>query len=114
MLLHDVAHARTGDKGNISDISIFPYARSDYDWLCATLTTERIATFFSDIAPSRVERFLVPKMFAIKFVLFDALQGGVTRTLNLDCHGKSLGSSLLAMELSQRPAQELAWHRRPL
>lgn len=102
IILHDIAHARTGDKGNISDISIFPYDPANYEWLCRVLTPERVAEFFSDIAVSKVDRYLVPKLGAIKFVLHNALEGGVTRTLNLDAHGKSLGSSLMAMEIPSK------------
>ena len=72
----------------------------DYPRLCDQATAERVAAHFADLRPSRVERYEVPQLFALKFVLFDVLAGGVTCALNLDAHGKCLSSCLLDMELS--------------
>jgi para-nitrobenzyl esterase len=99
MRLYQLAHARAGDKGNTSDISVIAYDPADYEFLCAQVTAERVAEHFADIARGPVERYELPRLHALKFVLHDALGGGVTRAVNLDAHGKSLSSCLLEMEL---------------
>jgi hypothetical protein len=104
MKLHKLAHSRTGDKGNISDISVIAYDPDDYEFLRANVTAQRVREHFADIVHGTVERYEVPQLFALKFVLNDALEGGVTRTLNLDIHGKSLSSSLLDLDLPDRPS----------
>ncbi len=103
MKLHKLAHSRTGDKGNISDISVIAYDPRDYEFLRTNLTAERVRDHFDDIVHGTVERYELPQLFALKFVLNEALEGGVTRTLNLDIHGKSLSSSLLDLDLPDRP-----------
>lgn len=103
MKLHALAHSRAGDKGDISDISVVAYQVGDYEFLRQHVTAERVAEHFSDIALGPVDRYEVPGLHALKFVLHNALGGGVTRTLNQDIHGKTLGSSLLEMELPDRP-----------
>lgn len=102
MKLRQIAHSRTGDKGNISDISVIAYDPADYEFIATYVTAHRVKEYFSDIVEGEVERYEVPGMAALKFVLHDALGGGVTRTLNLDIHGKSLSTSLLEMELPDR------------
>ena len=100
--LYDLAHARSGDKGTISDISVIAYEPADYEFLREHLTAQRVRTHFADIVRGGVDRYEVPGLCALKFVLHDALEGGVTRTLNLDIHGKTLSSSLLELELPDR------------
>ncbi len=99
MKLHDIAHCRTGDKGNTSNISVIVYDPADYSRLRDWLTPERVKGYFASIVHGQVRRFELPQLGAMNFVLDDALGGGVTRTLSLDMHGKSLGSALLNMEL---------------
>ena len=106
MRLHQLAHARTGDKGNTSDISLIAYDPGDYEFLREQVTAERVREHFSDIARGPVERYELPRLHALKFVLHDALAGGATRTLNLDVHGKALSSCLLEMELPERPERQ--------
>jgi len=102
MKLHAIAHARAGDKGDISDVSVIAYADADYEFIRTHVTADRVKEHFADIHCGDVQRYEVPGMAALKFVLHDALQGGVTRSLNLDIHGKSLSSSLLELELPER------------
>jgi len=102
MRLHQLAHARAGDKGNTSDISVIAYQPGDYEFLRQQLTAERVREHFADILPGPVDRYELPRLHALKFVLHDALDGGATRTLNLDVHGKSLSSCLLELELPER------------
>ncbi|MGL4291860.1 MAG: AtuA-related protein, partial [Phreatobacter sp.] len=88
--LRDLAHARSGDKGNISNIAVFAYDAADYPLLALHLTAARVAAHFSDILQGPVERYELPQLQALNFVLHGALGGGVTRSLALDAHGKSL------------------------
>jgi len=99
MKLRQLAHSRTGDKGNTSNISVIAYDPKDYERLRAHVTAERVKAHFADIVKGEVTRYELPKIAALNFVMTDALGGGVTRTLALDIHGKSLSSGLLEMEI---------------
>jgi hypothetical protein len=99
MKLRDIAHSRTGDKGNTSNISVIAYDAKDYPMLLAQVTSERVKTYFSEIVKSDVVRYELDNICALNFVLHRALGGGVTRSLALDAHGKSLSSALLDLEL---------------
>lgn len=108
MLLRDVAHARAGDKGDISSIAVIAYDAADYALLERWLTAERVRAHFAGMVAGEVLRYELPALGALNFVLHGALGGGVTRSLALDAHGKSLSSALLGMELGMeagpRPA----------
>lgn len=97
--LYDLAHARTGDKGNRSNISLIAYKPDDFALLAAQVTQERVARHFAYRKPSKVTRYLLPKIGAMNFVLDDVLDGGVNDALNLDMHGKSLSFHLLTMTI---------------
>jgi hypothetical protein len=97
--LYDLAHARAGDKGNTSNISVIAYDPADYERLRRQVTPERVKAHFAGIVYGPVERYELPRIFALNFVLHDALAGGVTRSLSLDPHGKSLSSWMLALEV---------------
>lgn len=99
MKLYDIAHSRTGDKGNISNISLIAYKAEDYETLKKHVTPERVKEHFSGIVQGKVVRYELPQLQALNFVMYDALGGGVTRTLALDIHGKSLSSALLDMKI---------------
>ncbi|AWN15988.1 hypothetical protein [Salinisphaera sp. LB1] len=99
MKVRELAHARTGDKGNISNISVIAFDAAGYARLHAQLTVERLARHFASLAPERVERYDLPTIRAFNFVLHGVLAGGVTRSLALDAHGKCLGSYMLELEL---------------
>lgn len=102
MKLRDLAHSRTGDKGDTSNISVIAYDPADYAFLAEHVTVERVRAHFGDIVEGDVERYELPKLGALNFVLKGTLRGGVTRSLALDAHGKSLSSAMLAMELPKR------------
>ena len=102
MLLRDIAHARAGDKGDISNIAVIAYHAADYPLLARVLTAERVRAHFAGIVNGDVLRYELPALGALNFVLHGALGGGVTRSLALDPHGKSLGSALLGMEIGPR------------
>ena len=98
MLLKEIAHSRTGDKGNISVISVIAYKDEDYDLIKEKVTEEKLE-YFKDIVHGKITRYEIPSISALNFVLEDALGGGVTRSLAIDMHGKTLGSALLEMEI---------------
>lgn len=97
MKLHEIAHGRTGDKGDISNISIIAYCTDDWPQLLLHLTAESVAAYFGHPAYT-VTRYVLPQLQAMNFVLRGALTGGVTRSLALDAHGKCLASVLLDMD----------------
>lgn len=97
-LVH-LAHARSGDKGDKADLSLFAPDRQTYDLLVGQVTAERVKQHFQGIVTGKVERFEVPNVLALKFVLHGALDGGASRSLRSDALGKSLSSALLRMEI---------------
>jgi hypothetical protein len=97
--LVELAHARSGDKGDIADISLFAPDLEIYDLLAREVTAERVKMHFSGIITGNVERFEVLNVLALKFVLHGALDGGASRSLRSDSLGKSLSSALLRMEI---------------
>jgi hypothetical protein len=106
MLLRDIAHSRAGDKGNISNISVIAYDPKDYPLLEKHVTAERVTEHFSDIVRGEVQRYTLPALGALNFVLHDALTGGVTRSLALDAHGKSLSSAILSLEIPEQDTSD--------
>ncbi|MBQ6384862.1 MAG: hypothetical protein IJJ38_01675 [Lachnospiraceae bacterium] len=99
MKLKEIAHIRTGDKGNTCNIAVVPYREEDYGMLKEKLTAERVRDFYSELCRGEVIRYDVDSICAFNFVLKDALGGGVTKSLAIDRHGKSFGMALLEMEL---------------
>jgi hypothetical protein len=99
MKLGEIAHSRTGDKGNTSNISVIAYDKRNYPLIERFVTAERVKMHFSEIVRGDVLRYELPQLGALNFVLKDALGGGVTRSLALDAHGKSLSSALLDLDL---------------
>jgi len=99
MKLWDIAHSRTGDKGNISNVSLISYDIKDYELLKEKVTTEVVKEWFKEIVKGEVVRYELPQLGAMNFVMYDALGGGVTRSLALDKHGKSLSSYLLDIDI---------------
>ena len=97
--LRDIAHSRTGDKGETSVISLIAFDEADYPLLRAHVTADRVRKHFDGIVQGEVVRYEIPSLGALNFVLHQALAGGVTRSLALDAHGKSLSSRLLDMEI---------------
>jgi hypothetical protein len=105
MKLRDIAHARTGDKGDTSNISVICYEPGDFAFLAEHLTVERVREQLAGTVQGKVTRYELPGLGALNFVLEGALGGGVTRSLALDIHGKSLSSSLLELELPEPQAR---------
>jgi hypothetical protein len=101
MKLRDIAHSRTGDKGNISNISVIAFDAKLYPLLVSEVTVERVKALFGGIVAGTVVRYELPNISALNFVMDQALGGGVTRSLALDAHGKSLSSALLDLEIGE-------------
>ncbi|OEZ27321.1 AtuA-related protein [Variovorax boronicumulans] len=97
--LFSAAHGRTGDKGDRSNISVIAWHPALWPLLVEQVTPEAVVAQFRHRAPSRVQRFLLPKLHAMNFVLDAALDGGVNDALNLDTHGKSLSFLLLDLPI---------------
>jgi len=95
--LYRLAHSRTGDKGDISNLSVIAWRPDCYEILVDAVTESRVAEWFSARQPSRVTRYLVPSLHAMNLVLEGVLDGGVNDALNLDTHGKGLSFWLLDM-----------------
>lgn len=104
MLLREIAHARTGDKGDIVTISVIAWRPEDFPLLERWITAERVQAHFAAMIDGPVLRYAIPPLSALNFVLRRPQGQAVTRTLALDAHGKCLGSALLAMEIENESA----------
>ena len=93
--LHEIANARSGDKGNRLNIALVCRDPSHYPAIARQVTAEAVAAAFSHRKPARVVRYDLPKLAAFNFVLEDVLEGGVNASLGLDGHGKALSFLLL-------------------
>ncbi|MCS6978392.1 MAG: hypothetical protein NZM31_15490 [Gemmatales bacterium] len=112
-LLSDIAHGRSGDKGNHANVAILAYTPSGFAWLRQHLTAERVAGYFAPLKPSRVERYEAANVLGLNFVLYDVLAGGASRSLRIDSQGKALALALLQMPIDLSDA-EFDSMRRPL
>ncbi len=95
----DIAFARSGDKGNRATLSVIARDPADYPALAHALNAERVRACYRDSVHGAVDRYPLPQLGAVHFVMHDALGGGVTRSLALDAHGKSLSSAILDLPL---------------
>ena len=97
--LYDIAHGRAGDKGNTLILSIIPYKEDDYAQLCKMVTVDSVKQHLKEIVLGDIERFELPNISALQFVCQKALSGGVTTSLDVDTHGKTLSYALLEMQV---------------
>ena len=97
MKLYELAHSRTGDKGNLSTISVIAYKAEDYPVLEQKVTVEKVSGLFRNA--TKVTRYEIPSLGALNFVLEGTLGGGVTSSVSLDTHGKSLCGLMIELEL---------------
>jgi len=95
--LHELAHCRAGDKGDTSILSLIAYRPEDYPLLAQRVTTEAVKRHLRGIVEGEVRRYELPELWALQFVCEHSLGGGVTTSLGLDAHGKSLSYALLEM-----------------
>ncbi len=97
--LYEIAHSRAGDKGEITNISLFPYADEHYDLLRRQVTARAVKSHFWNLVRGEVIRYEVPSIGGFNFVLYGTRIGGVSSALELDPHGKALSFGLLEMEV---------------
>jgi len=102
--LYEVAHSRAGDKGNTLILSLIPYQEQNYEILCKKVTAEEVRKHMEGIVTGEVIRYELPNISALQFVCHQALLGGVTTSLGMDAHGKSLSFALLEMEIEMEDA----------
>ena len=99
--LSQIAHGRSGDKGNHANIAVIAYTDAGFAWLREHLTADVVKTYFEHFGPSRVVRYEVPNLLALNFVLYDVLAGGASRSLRSDTQGKALALALLQMAIDR-------------
>jgi hypothetical protein len=101
--LADIAHGRSGDKGNHANVAVIAYTAAGFDWLRDHLTAERVAAYFAPLGPTRVLRYEAANLRAFNFVLENVLAGGASRSLRTDTQGKTLALALLRMAIDTPP-----------
>ena len=108
--LYQLAHGRAGDKGNTSNISVIAWNQTCFELLVSLVSEGKVAAGFGYRHPSKVTRYVLPKLLAMNFVLEGILDGGVNDALNLDTHGKGLSFWMMDMpiEVPQELAQQLS------
>ena len=111
--LAEIAHGRSGDKGNHANIAVLAYTQAGYDWLRDNLTADAVHDYFLTMGPTRVVRYEAANVLGLNFVLFDILAGGASRSLRIDTQGKTLALALL-QKVIERPENYQEMLRRPL
>ncbi len=99
MKLYEIAHSRAGDKGNTLTLALIPYKESDYPTLCEKVTVAKVKNHLHEIVWGDIVRYELPNIASLLFVCHNALLGGVTTSLAMDTHGKTLSYALLEMEI---------------
>lgn len=97
--LGEIAHARSGDKGNHANVGVIARDEAAFEHLGRVLTADVVAEFFAPLGVTRVERFALPGIHAYNFLLHDALGGGASRSLRTDTQGKTLGPAILELRI---------------
>ena len=113
VLLRDVFGVRSGDKGDISDLTLFADSEHDYEMLRRYVTADLVRSHFGSLVAGDVERYEAPNVWALKFVMYAALGGGAARSLRSDTQGKTLGLSLLRLCIEVPDDVAARLHRRP-
>lgn len=98
--LYEIAHSRAGDKGNTLTLSLIPFDEKDYELLCKEATAEKVKAHLREVVQGEIIRYELPSIAALQFVCEQALAGGVTTSLAMDAHGKTLSFALLEMEIN--------------
>ena len=99
MRLHRLAHARSGDKGDGSNVGLIAYDDAGYQIILREVTSDRVKSHFGDIVAGEVDRYEVPNLRGLNFILHDSLGGGGSASLRTDAQGKTHGMALLLMEI---------------
>ena len=97
--LSRLAHTRSGDKGDTANIGVIDWQPRHYPILAREVTAERVKAFFGDYCKGPVQRFELPNLGALNFLLHESLGGGGTVSLRIDAQGKTFGAALLRMEV---------------
>jgi len=97
--LAEIAHGRSGDKGNHANIAVIAYREKGYEWIRKHLTPETVYEYFRSLGPYSVQRFEAPNLRAVNFLLLNVLAGGASQSLRSDNQGKTLALALLRMPL---------------
>lgn len=97
--LREIAHGRSGDKGNHANVAVLAYTPAGFAWLREHLTAEVVQRYFAPLHPSRVVRYEAPNLLAVNFMLHDVLAGGASRSLRTDTQGKTYALALLHLEI---------------
>ena len=97
--LSRIAHTRSGDKGDTANVGVIAYDPADYAVLEQQVTAERVKAYLGSLVKGKVERFCLPNLGALNFLLYESLGGGGTVTLRTDAQGKTYGAALLNMEI---------------
>ena len=97
--LRELALSRSGDKGDISNVSVIPYDEKYYDVIKKQVTVESVRAAYGALVQGEIKRFELPGIKALNFVMYGALGGGVSRSLCLDVHGKSRGAIMGTIEI---------------
>jgi alkylhydroperoxidase/carboxymuconolactone decarboxylase family protein YurZ len=104
MQLRELVYCRAGDKGDVSNVVVIPRREQDYAWLIGFLTVELVAERFGDLVKGTIERYEMPGIKALNFVMRNALGGGVSRSLSVDPHGKARASLMMDIEVPAESA----------
>jgi len=99
ILLSEIAHARSGDKGDGSNVGVIAYSPEAFELIRGELTAERVKRHFSEICHGEIERFELPNLLALNFLLHDSLGGGGTESVITDAQGKTHAQAMLRMKL---------------
>jgi len=97
--LSSIAHARSGDKGDAANCGVIAFKEEWYPILSEVLTEEKVKEYFTGLTLGKVERYEIPHLWALNFVLHNTLGGGGTVSLKLDAQGKTIASAMLLMEI---------------
>jgi hypothetical protein len=110
--LSELAHGRSGDKGNHANVAVIAYTPAGYAWLREHLTAVAVEEYFRRLGPTKVVRYEATNLLGLNFLLYDVLAGGASRSLRADTQGKTLALALLRMPVP-RPEDLDAMRRRP-
>jgi len=108
----ELAHSRSGDKGNTANIGVLAYTEAAWDWLKRELTPEVVQHHFRSVCHGEVECFELPNLLALNFLLHDVLGGGGSRSLRIDAQGKGLGQAILQLSIPAPSAYVIEEARR--
>jgi hypothetical protein len=103
--LGEIAHSRSGDKGNHANVAVLAYTAEGFEWIKRHLTTEAIGQHFAALGATRIERYEAANVWGLNFMLYDALGGGASRSLRIDTQGKALGQAVLTLRLPRPESQ---------